>query len=59
MPEIADARIVIAKDDGLGVVRRAIVPDDELEIAERLAEYAGDGLTDVVLVIVGAEHHRY
>jgi hypothetical protein len=44
-----NARIAgrIALEDRQGTVRRAVVDDQELEVAERLAEDALDGLGDV------------
>ena len=38
-------------------VRRSIVADDQLEVAERLREHAVDGFRDVRLAVVGRHQH--
>ena len=51
-PHVPDARVVVTVEEIGRAVRRAVVHDDELEVAERLPEDARDRVVQVVRSVV-------
>ena len=49
---IAHAKVRVAPHHGGGLVRRAVIDDDDLEVAVALAEHALDGVRQEVVVVV-------
>lgn len=56
----AQARIMIVSSDDLRcVIRGAIIYDQQLEIRECLAQYAFDGLGNIIFAIESRDKYRY
>ena len=59
IPQVDQARVVIALDDGRCVVRRAVVDHDQLEITKTLCQNRFDGRTDCCATAIGRNTHRH